>query len=366
MGERSKEQILIKTAAPLLTAWFMKNKRFMPWREDPTPYHVWVSEIMLQQTRVDTVMPYYERFVTALPDVQALADCEEDRLLKFWEGLGYYSRVRNMQKAARKIVDENNGQMPENFEELRALPGIGDYTAGAIASIALHQPKPVVDGNVLRVISRLLGAYDDIGQQRTKQIYADDLKAFLSEYSGDPSVFNQGLMELGALVCVPNGAPKCEDCPWNGICTAYLCGSTDEIPVKQAKKARKIEEKTVFVIKREEQVGLEKRGEKGLLSGLYGLPMTDGALTEAEAVEWIRAHGMEPAAIRKLKKEKHVFSHVEWHMRAYAADVHELKENGAAAEAEKEGIVSNLVFAARDELEGKYALPAAFKKWEIF
>ena len=197
MGERSKEQILIKTAAPLLTAWFMKNKRFMPWREDPTPYHVWVSEIMLQQTRVDTVMPYYERFVTALPDVQALADCEEDRLLKFWEGLGYYSRVRNMQKAARKIVDENNGQMPENFEELRALPGIGDYTAGAIASIALHQPEPVVDGNVLRVISRLLGAYDDIGQQRTKQIYADDLKAFLSEYSGDPSVFNQGLMELG-------------------------------------------------------------------------------------------------------------------------------------------------------------------------
>lgn len=378
MEDRSMAQSLIKAAAPLLTAWFAENKRYMPWREDPTPYHVWVSEIMLQQTRVDTVMPYYGRFIEALPDVKALAACEEDRLLKLFEGLGYYSRVKNMQKAAVKLAAENDGVMPATFDELRALPGIGDYTAGAISSIAGHQPEPVVDGNVLRVVSRLLGAYDDIGQQKTKVLYADLLKEFLLEGSEDPSTFNQGLMELGALVCVPNGAPKCEVCPWNEICLAYLQGLTDEIPVKQARKARKIAHKTVLILRRGNTCGIVKREEEGLLSGLYGFPMTEGALSEAEVREEVGKMGLEAERIVPLKPGKHVFSHVEWHMQAYEVTVAEsmISTNDCA---EKEADLSEglkkaaqneqrpaLIFVGKEELETGYALPAAFRKWTVF
>ncbi len=354
MEERILALSSIEKAAPLLTAWFLKNKRYMPWREDPTPYHVWVSEIMLQQTRVDTVMPYYERFIRALPDVDALAHCEEDRLLKLFEGLGYYSRVRNMQKAAVKLTEENGGKMPETFEELRALPGIGDYTAGAISSIAGHRPEPVVDGNVLRVISRLLGSYEDIDKQKTRDTYAALLRTFLAEGSEDPSVFNQGLMELGALVCVPNGAPKCESCPWESLCVADCKGLIDDLPVRTPKKARKIEQKTVLILVKDNRCGIVKREEKGLLSGLYGFPSEEGILSPEEALDKVREYGFEPVELTKLKNGKHVFSHVEWHMQAYRIRV----------AAESEG--SAIRFAGPEELESTYALPAAFRKWEIF
>lgn len=351
-----------ENAAEQLIRWFRVNRRFMPWREDPTPYHIWVSEIMLQQTRVDTVMPYYYSFIGRLPDVKALAECPEDELSKLWEGLGYYSRVRNMKKAAEKMVLEYGGELPETYEELLKLPGIGSYTAGAISSIAFHRKKPVVDGNVLRVLSRLNGLYDDIGLPETKKKFEAELEKFLSEQSFDPSLFNQGLMELGALVCVPNGEPHCTECPWQDECRAYLTGKTDEIPVKAPKKARRTEEWTVFILHDEKRrMAVVKRPDTGLLSGMYGLPAIPGYLLPDEAVDLLGTYGLQAAEIERLPDGKHIFTHVEWRMRAYRVDVSSDAINCSAVFG-----TDRLFFADREEIEMKYALPSAFKKWNFW
>lgn len=244
-------QILIE---PLLN-WFAGHARVLPWREEPTPYRVWVSEIMLQQTRVEAVKPYFERFTKRLPDVKALAECPEDELLKLWEGLGYYNRVRNMQKAAIQVMEAYGGKLPADYEELLKLKGIGSYTAGAIASIAYQIPVPAVDGNVFRVLTRVAADDTDIMKPSFRTLLEKELREVMHEME-TPGAFNQALMELGATVCVPNGAPLCKQCPWNSLCLARKEERIAELPVKTKAKARRIEKRTVLVIRDNDKVAI--------------------------------------------------------------------------------------------------------------
>ncbi|MBR6323308.1 MAG: A/G-specific adenine glycosylase, partial [Lachnospiraceae bacterium] len=297
-----------------LIAWYEANKRSMPWREDPAPYHVYVSEIMLQQTRVDTVRAYYLRFMEALPDVFSLASCPEDRLLKLWEGLGYYSRVHNMQKAARIIVSDFGGEFPAEYEILKKLPGIGAYTASAVSSIAFHRPEPVVDGNVLRVVSRITGSRENIDLQETKSSMRAQLKSVMTESGADPSAFNQALMELGALVCLPNGEPHCADCPVRTYCSAYLEGTIGEIPVRKPKITRKKAEITAFLIFCGNSMALVKNSGKSLLSGLYELPHYEGPADKGRIAAYLDRLGLKDVKTRRLSDGRHIFTHIEWEL----------------------------------------------------
>lgn len=295
---------------PLLS-WYNESKRDLPWRHNPTPYRVWISEIMLQQTRVDPVIPYYLRFMEALPDVQSLANVSEDDLMKLWEGLGYYSRARNLQKAAKQVAEV--GCFPDNFEGWRALPGIGEYTAGAICSIALGLPTPAVDGNVLRVLSRVLGSYEDIASSKVKKAFTEALKAVYP--INHTSEFTQGLMELGAIVCLPNGAPLCNDCPLRDHCKAFRENLVDQIPVKSEKKKRKIEKKTVLILRCGNLIALQRRPERGLLANLWEYP---------NLPEWVEEDDLRslfspsnPLKIDALPDSTHIFTHIEWLMKGY-------------------------------------------------
>jgi len=334
-----------------LVEWFRKEKRDLPWREHPDPYRVWVSEIMLQQTRVEAVKPYYERFLKELPTVKHLAEAQEDKLLKLWEGLGYYNRVRNMQKAAQQIMIDYNGQFPETYEEIRTLKGIGNYTAGAISSFAYGIPEPAVDGNVLRVVTRLMADESDIMKQSTKTRIEEMLRTVIP---GDAaSDFNQGLIELGAIVCVPNGEPKCEVCPVAAYCKARKEEKTDRIPVKAKAKERRIEKKTVLIFRDGEKIAISKRGKKGLLAGLYELQNEPGHLTIEEVTRFSKEIGLMPIHIKELPHAKHIFSHVEWHMIGYEIRVDELEKTN------KKG----LLFIHPEEILRDYPIPSAFDRY---
>ena len=335
-------------AQPLLH-WFWANHRVLPFRSDPTPYHVWVSEIMLQQTRVAAAVPYYERFVQELPDIPALAACEEERLLKLWEGLGYYSRVRNLQKAARIVCEQYGGQLPGDLAALKKLPGIGDYTAGAIASIGFGIPAPAVDGNVLRVFARLYNDEGDIMQPAVKA--ATTQKVMAQQPAEAPGDFNQALMELGALVCTP-GQPDCVACPLQALCLGRQSGNPARLPQKAPKRARKKCELTLCLA--QDAAGrwlLQKRGEQGVLAGLWQpLVLAEEALDEKRALA--AAQKLLPAAVllkEKPLKAKHIFTHLEWHMTAYVMAV--------PCTPPPEGCV----WASPAQLEQEYTLPGAFK-----
>ena len=279
--------VLSGIVSPLIK-WYRENKRILPWRDQNNAYYTWVSEIMLQQTRVEAVKPYFIRFITELPDPAALASCPEKKLMKLWEGLGYYNRVRNMQAAACTVVEEYGGKLPESYEKLMSLKGIGSYTAGAIASIAYGIAVPAVDGNVLRVVSRITESREDIMKQSVRKKMEQTLKEIMP--SDCPGDFNQALMELGAVVCVPNGQPKCGECPVQKLCRAHLHDTTEEIPVKAPKKARRIENRTVLVIQDGERTAIQKRPDKGLLAGLYELPNVKGTLSAEEAVKAVEKY----------------------------------------------------------------------------
>jgi len=339
---------LYQMAEPLVT-WYRENKRELPWRGIKDPYRIWVSEIMLQQTRVEAVKPFYDRFLRALPDVKALAKAPEDELLKLWEGLGYYNRVRNMQKAAVQIMEKHDGEFPNDFESIRNLTGIGNYTAGAIGSFAFDIPKPAVDGNVLRVVSRLTESYEDIMKQSVRTKMEEELESVIpKDAAGD---FNQGLIELGATVCVPNGAPKCEMCPLAHLCCAYQNGTAEELPVKKKAKERRIEKRTVLIMQDGDCVAIRKRPKKGLLAGLYEFPNVDGHLTEDEVIAYSKQIGLSPLRIKKLGPAKHIFSHVEWHMIGYRIHVDELEKS----------CTEDLLFVRPEEIEKEYPIPAAFE-----
>ena len=340
-----------KIADPLL-AWYDRGHRILPWREDPAAYKVWISEIMLQQTRVEAVKPYFNRFISELPDIKSLAACEEDKLLKLWEGLGYYNRARNLQKAARQIMEEYQGEMPKTREELLKLAGIGNYTSGAIASIAFGEKIPAVDGNVLRILSRLSLDEEDILKDTTKKRVENQLLEVMPE--SRPGDFNQALMELGATVCIPNGKPKCEECPWENICLAHIEGREEEFPKKEPKKKRTIEKKTILIIQDENKSALHKRPAKGLLAGLYEFPNLEGHQTEKRVLEYLKKIGLEVLRIQKMDSSKHIFSHKEWHMIAYQIRVDELAKKGSGLEQE------GWIFVESKEAETKYPLPSAF------
>lgn len=341
----------LQALADPLVEWFRKHKRALPWREDPSAYRVWVSEIMLQQTRVEAVRPFYARFMKELPTVEKLAVAEEEKLLKLWEGLGYYNRVRNMQKAARQIMDEFSGEFPRQYDQIRSLSGIGSYTAGAIASFAYGIPKPAVDGNVLRVLSRILASEDDIMKQSTKTKIEYMLEGVIPKESA--SDFNQGLIELGALICVPNGMAKCEECPVKHLCRARKLGKVMELPVKTKAKARRIEKRTIFIFQDGEKIAIRKRPAKGLLAGLYELPGRDGHLSEEEALAFCRQIGLAPIRIQALGAAKHIFSHVEWNMIGYKVRVDELEKK----------CTEQMLFVHPEEIERNYPIPAAFEAY---
>ena len=325
-----------------LIEWYRQNARDLPWRRTQDGYAVWISEIMLQQTRVAAVIPYYERFLRELPDIGALANVDDDRLHKLWEGLGYYSRARNLKKAAGEIISQFGGSMPRSYDALLTLPGIGEYTAGAIASIAFGEAVPAVDGNVLRVYARLFGEARDIRDPAFKK----EVRAFLLPLvpKENPGAFNAALMELGATVCLPNGQPKCGECPVREYCVAYREGRTAELPVLSAKKARKIERKTVFALTMGGGLIGFRRLESGLLAGLWQLPEAEGELSDAEAAAWLGQHGINPVGELRFYERKHIFTHIEWHMRVCAAEV--------SADALPEGWIV---------LDESHALPTAYR-----
>ena len=333
----------------LLLAWYDQNARKLPWRSEPTPYRVYLSEIMLQQTRIETALPYFERFVAELPDVAALANVDEARLFKLWEGLGYYNRASNLQKAARVMVEQFEGRIPASYEALLSLPGIGDYTAGAIASMAFGVRAPAVDGNVLRVLSRVLACRADIAQPRVKAAFREAVVNILpEERAGD---FNQALMDLGATVCLPNGQPRCEACPLAAHCAGYAAGCAAGLPVKSGAKPRVVEKKTVFVIAAGGRVRIRQRPSTGLLPSLWEFPNCGGGLDEQQALEQVRKWGCKPLSVEHLRDAKHVFTHIEWHMRGFFIRC-EKCEDGLPGK-----------WADAHQLRSEYAVPSAFSAY---
>ena len=302
---------------------------------------------MLQQTRVAAVLGYYARFLEAFPTVETLAAAPEQQLMKMWEGLGYYSRARNLQRAARCIVER--GYFPNSYQSLLELPGVGDYTASAIASAAFGRREAAVDGNVLRVVARLMENYDDITDPKVKKRVRDAVQAVMPECEQDIRIFNQAMMELGATVCVPNGAPKCETCPVAEFCRACSSGTTERLPVKAAKKSRRKEEKTVLLLLRQGKVALRRRSDEGLLAGLWEFPNVEGALDEAAAAAAVEQLYLTARQWKSKLMAKHIFTHVEWHMTGYTLEV-----TGSGPEA--------LLWVDEKEL-AEYAVPSAFARY---
>ena len=336
------------TLPRLLLPWYRENRRVLPWREDREPYHIWLSEIMLQQTRVEAVKGYYTRFLSVLPDIASLAVCDDDVLHKLWEGLGYYSRVRNLKKAAQVIMDQYHGVFPTSYNEVIALPGIGAYTAGAICSIAFSQPTPAVDGNVLRVVSRLTDDDSPIDLPETKK----RVTALLEEiYPPEAGEFTQALMELGATVCGPNRKPDCEHCPCAGICLGYQRGTAEQLPVKSPKKERRQEDRTVFILSCDGSYALEKRPNRGLLAGLWQFPNVSGHLSTDQALEAVESMGLHPREILRESEKKHIFTHIQWNMKGIYLEVD--KPEGS------------FQWFTQQEINTQAALPTAFRQfWE--
>ena len=331
-----------------LLPWYEENRRDLPWRKDKNPYHIWVSEIMLQQTRVEAVKGYYARFLEALPTIETLASADDEVLHKLWEGLGYYSRVRNLKKAAQQIMERHSGKFPATHAEVSALAGIGPYTSGAICSIAYDLPTPAVDGNVLRVITRLTDDDTPIDKPAFRNAITGSLAAVYPERAGD---FTQSLMELGATVCGPNRKPDCANCPCKGFCRGYANGTAETLPVKKAKPQRRIEDKTVFILSCDGFYALRKRPDKGLLAGLWEFPNVPGKLTIPDAIMEVEKNGIKPKEIIRQVEKKHIFTHIEWHMNGMFLEVKECS--------------ADFVWMRAEQIEAEAALPTAFRQfWE--
>ena len=331
-----------------LLPWYRENRRDLPWRHTREPYRIWLSEIMLQQTRVEAVKGYYARFLEALPTVEALANCEDDALHKLWEGLGYYSRVRNLKKAAGILMERCGGQFPETYEEVLALPGIGAYTAGAVCSIAFDLPTPAVDGNVLRLAARLTEDPTPVDQPALREAVRQRLAAVYPAQAGD---FTQALMELGATLCGPNRKPECGYCPCREFCGGALHGTAENFPVKSEKKPRKTEEMTVFVLSCDGKYALRKRPDHGLLASLWQFPNVPGKLEPADALAAAEKMGLRPRELLRQVERSHIFTHIRWEMRGLYLEV-----------AEPGG---DFRWMTAGEIEKEAALPTAFRQfWE--
>jgi len=329
-----------------LLPWYYENRRDLPWRQDKEPYHIWLSEIMLQQTRVEAVRGYYQRFLAALPTVGDLAKCDDDALHKLWEGLGYYSRVRNLKKAAKMIVEA--GEFPGEYADVLALPGVGEYTAGAICSIAYDQPTPAVDGNVLRVISRLTEEETPIDLPAYKSAVRQNLARVYPAQAGD---FTQALMELGATVCGPNRKPDCENCPCREFCGSAIHGTAEEFPVRAPKRAKREEEKTVFILSCDDLIAIEKRENSGLLAGLWQFPNVPGKLETEQALLAVEQMGLKPKNVIRQVERSHIFTHIIWQMRGYYLEV--------------DAPEGDFTWLTRDKIKADAALPTAFRQFLV-
>lgn len=341
---------LEEIAEPLIK-WYQKNKRILLWRENKNPYCIWISEIMLQQTRIEAVKEYYKRFMQELPTIHDLANVSEEKLLKLWEGLGYYNRARNLQKAAKTIEKDYEGKMPTTYSELIKLSGIGEYTAGAVASIAYNEKIPAVDGNVLRVVSRLLASNKDILLPEVKKEVTEQLKEFMQKPNEDFSAgdFNEALMELGELICLPNGEPNCKQCPLQKSCIAYIKGLTQELPVRIKKTKRKEEEKTIFLFTSSDgKIAIKKRTEKGVLAGMYEFPNTNKKIENEDLKQVLNQWKLKATNIEYIGEYQHIFTHITWKMKAYKITVKRKNKE--------------FIWVSKEQLESEYALPTAFKK----
>lgn len=336
--------IIYKQLPDTLLPWYKQNARKLPWRQDTEPYHIWLSEIMLQQTRVEAVRKYYLRFSEQLPCIQALAEASENQLFKLWEGLGYYNRARNLQKAARIIQTQYNGCFPNQYKDILALPGIGPYTAGAIASICFNLPYAAVDGNVLRIITRMTANDAPIDCAQTKKEIAAQLEKIYPK--NDCGQFTQALMELGAMICTPK-SPKCTECPANIFCRAYANNTVLQYPVKQQKKDKRPEERTVFLLQYEDSFALTKRTENGLLSGLWQLPNVSGKIDVNQALHTADKFGVQPTELYKQMHHTHIFTHIKWQMTCY----HILCSKKSP----------DFVWVNEQKIQEDYALPTAFR-----
>ena len=332
-----------------IVSWFEKNGRLLPWREGKDPYRIWISEIMLQQTRIEAVIPYYYRFLERLPSPAHLAACPDDELMKLWEGLGYYSRARNLKKAALTVMEKFDGKMPRTAAELKSLPGIGEYTAGAISSIAFGEAEPAVDGNVLRVVTRFLGDRSDIMQDKTKKKITSLLKE-IYPVGKKAGMLTEGIMEVGERICIPNGVPLCEACPLKETCVAKTKKLTDSIPVKSPKKERKTVEMTVFLLYHDGKYALRQREKAGLLAGMWEFYHIDGKKTKKDAENALRELGFSPLSLRSCGSAKHIFTHLEWNMTGYFVSV----ENKNGAE----------IWKSAEEIRSFVALPTAFRHFK--
>lgn len=330
----------IQTAVPNLIKWYQQNHRPLPFRDHPTPYMTWVSEIMLQQTRIEAVLPHYEAFMKAFPTIKDLANAEESYLLKLWEGLGYYSRARNLQKAARVIVKDYDGILPADYQLLQKLPGIGEYTAGAIASIAYQLPVPAVDGNVLRVFSRLTDCHDNILEPSTKKKLTEVVSSVLP--SDTPGTFNEAVMELGETICLPNTTPHCEQCAFQKVCKAHKQHTEVDLPVRIKSTKRRIEDKTVYLIITDENIPrilLHKRDSSGLLANLWEFPV------DLPVQDFKICHQ------KDLPDGKHLFSHIQWNL------------HGKYLQVKPFTVDSPFIWVSYEELKSQYALPSAFQTY---
>ncbi|SNS12250.1 A/G-specific DNA-adenine glycosylase [Anaerovirgula multivorans] len=301
-----------------LIDWYEKNHRQLPWRETRNPYYIWISEVMLQQTRVDTVIDYYNRFIHQFPTIKDLAESHEEVVLKSWAGLGYYSRAKRIHQTAKIILEKYKGRFPQNYEDILALPGIGPYTAGAIASIAFHQPVPAVDGNVMRVFSRVFYIREDIVLGSTQRHMQEIGRQVVSQKN--PSFYNQGLMELGALICTPI-SPKCLACPLFDLCSARELGVQEELPIKQKKPKQKKIAMEMALVYKGEKILITKRPRDGLLADLWALPSIEKEESfqpgKTIQIELQETYGMQVTKSTYLLEKPHVFTHIKWHMRLY-------------------------------------------------
>jgi A/G-specific adenine glycosylase len=347
------EKLSIKKFQEDLISWFKAEQRDLPWRKDQDPYKVWVSEIMLQQTRVDTVIPYFNRFIEWFPTIEDLANANEDKVLKAWEGLGYYSRVRNLHSAVQEVNAKYEGKVPDTPKEISNLKGVGPYTAGAILSIAYGIPEPAVDGNVMRVLSRILSIWEDIAKPSTRKVFENAVRQVISH--DEPSAFNQALMELGALICTPT-SPSCLLCPVRDHCQGFHEGVESELPIKTKKNSQKSVELAAIIVKDENgKILIHKRPEKGLLANLWEFPNIEihqpTVMERAQIADLFReSFDMNIKLEKSIGQIEHIFSHLVWNIRVYIGTISsDFTEN------------NEWKFISLNEME-EYAFPVSFHK----
>ncbi|MCI8347485.1 MAG: A/G-specific adenine glycosylase [Bacilli bacterium] len=326
--------------------WYQKNKRDLPWRRGCNPYHVWISEVMLQQTRIETVIDYYHRFLQKLPSIESLATVPEEDLFKLWEGLGYYTRAKNLKKSAQIIINQYHGEFPHEYHELITLPGIGDYTASAISSICFQKKKATIDGNVLRVYTRFYNNDLNISLLKTRKEIGKKIEEIIPNESGD---FNQALMEIGEVLCIPNGIPHCNRCPLHSRCLAGKYSNYALFPKRQLKREKKTLEYTIFIFNFENTYAISKRNNEGILHQLWQFPNVEGTLTKTQVEAYLNSKRISYSKIKEFITYTHVFTHQKWKMISYYIELGKPIGN------------NQMLFLSIDKIIKDYAIPTAFQ-----